>query len=185
MPKQTISYLKSLFVTGARPLQQWWHDVFDSFVHKDDLAAVNQSVVNTTLNTYDSGLRAITNDGVVNTLGDVFKVFQNYSDARNINNELQWPNLPGRPNQIILSGSAMQRIAFSNINTSGWPATGGTSFTRIRSLKGLAGISESIPIAIVDMQFIRHQLTNTESQTITIETISSIDILLNPRVSLS
>lgn len=181
MPKQTISYLKSIFVTGARPLQQWWHDVFDSFVHKDDVAVINQGVINSAINQYDSNLKALSADGVVNTLGDVFKVFQNYSDTRSLHNELQWANIPGRPTQAIpLSYSAVQRIAFFNINGTDWPYyTGsGSSVASERSLKGLAGVTTDV--VIVDMFFLRYTI-NIAGQDVNFTRITMVDIALNPR----
>lgn len=182
MPKQTISYLKSIFVTGARPLQQWWHDIFDSFVHKDDVAVINQSVINSAINTYDNTLKSQSADGVVNTLGDVFKVFQNYNDNRNLHNELQWANIPGRPTQpIALSSNAIQRVVMSNVNLGDWPATGGTSSSRIKSLKQLLSITEQTPIVVVDMQLIRNSVVDTTSNTVIIQSIAAIDVAPNPR----
>lgn len=184
MPKQTISYLKSIFITGARPLQQWWYDVFDSFVHKDDVAVINQTVINNAINAYDNILKGETVDGVVNTLGDVFKVFQNYSDTRNLHNELQWANIPGRPTSAIPLGySAVQRISMSNISTGDWPATGGTSNARVKTLKQLLGVAEETPIAIADMHLIRNSVLDTTSATVIIHSLSAIDIGLNPRTT--
>lgn len=179
MPKQTVSFLKNLFSTGKKPTQQNFWDWLDSFVHKDDVAGINAGTVNTAIGQYDAQLKALSPDGVVNTLGDVFKVFQNYSDNRNLSAELKWSGIPERPTvPIPLSYSATQRITLSNYS---WTYTGGTSSSRIKSLKQLLNIADTTPLVVIDMQFVANLFLNTSSETIAVFGITSVDVGINPR----
>lgn len=185
MPKQTVSFLKGLFSTGKRPTQQNFWDWIDSFVHKDDVASINAGTIGTAIDNYNNSLKAESPDGTVNTLGDVFKIFQNYSDNRNINNELKWGGIPERPTlPVALSYSATQRITFSNVSVGDWPATGGTSSSRIKTLKQLLNnISETTPVVVIDMHFIRHSILDTTSTTVILQSLSAVDVGINPRTA--
>jgi hypothetical protein len=126
MPKKTISQLKSAFVTGARPGQGNFGDVFDSFVHKDDVATVNQSSIGTAIQQYDSQLKSQTSDGVVNTLGDVFRVFQGFNDqakvvdvVNDLREKAKWGGLPDKPNNIALTWTE-QTITMQSLWTSSY-----------------------------------------------------------------
>lgn len=103
MARLPLSELKAKFITGKTPTQQDYYDVLDSLVHLDNQTAVDVQVVNTRLSTYDAALKARQPDGNVNTLGDLFYSFVGYDDARNINNELKWSGLPGKPSFINLA----------------------------------------------------------------------------------
>lgn len=185
MAEESISTHKARFSTGNRPTQQHFHDVFDSYVHKDDQESVTTGAINQAIDNFEADLKAESPDAVVNTLGDVFKVFQGYSDQRNLHSELQWANIPGRPTAAVpLSYSAVQRIALWNFNLTDWPATGGTSSSRIKSLKQLANIAEDVSITIVDMHLIRNSVVeHTTGAVLTITTLNMVDIGLNPRTA--
>lgn len=159
MPKQAIAYLKSLFVTGARPAQQAFHDLLDSFVHKDDQGAVSEALINGKILSYDTAQKMQSPDGIVNTLGDVFKVFQSYSDQRNINDELKWSGLPGRPQQLTPIWDE-QIIVFNSVT---WNTT---SSSAVRSIKGIAGVTGNA--VVTDIAFLAHQLATSQGGSVTI-----------------
>ena len=181
MAKQTIAYLKNLFTTGKRPTQQHFWDWLDSFVHKDDQVTATTDAINQAIDNSEAELKAESPDGTVNTLGDLFKVFQGYADSRKIANDLQWANIPNRPTApIVLGYSAIQRVTMADIS---WTYTGGTIFSRTKTLKQICGIAEATPITIVDMHFVAHMFTDIYGQQTAVRIISAIDVGLNPRTS--
>lgn len=112
MPKQPVSYLKSRFVTGSRPTQSDYVDVFDSYVHKDDVATINSEIVDDAINSYDTALRSRNVNGPIDSLGDVFYVLRGFTDAADLqaliaaaggSGTLSWVNVTNKPGNVQLN----------------------------------------------------------------------------------
>ncbi|GAB2586683.1 hypothetical protein [Spirosoma areae] len=143
MPKLTKAALKALFTTGKKPKQQDFFDLIDSMVHLDDQTAVDQQVVNAKISTYDTALKARQPDGVVSTLGDVFKVLEGYSDTRFIHNELKWIGLPGRPDSLNLEWTQQTIVTdegpYNPLGSAGSPGSGPSQRWLGSTVAGLTG----------------------------------------------
>lgn len=104
MPYKLKSVLKSRFVTGSKPNQGDYHDWLDSYIHSDDLASINNLSIDARITQYDTALRARNIDGTINSLGDVFKVLEGFSDTANVaalvaaaGGVVNWGSVQGRP----------------------------------------------------------------------------------------
>lgn len=107
--KRPNAWLASRFQAGARPTAQDFQDLLDSFVHIDLQAAVDATVVNQAIGLAVAGLTSRNNDGIVNSLGDMFAVFAGYAESDNLasrllalTNAAKWSGLPGKPAQAAL-----------------------------------------------------------------------------------
>lgn len=80
MALRTIAYLKALFITGSKPKEQDYHDLMDSYVHKDDVETINSGVINSAITAYDTALKSVNVDGVPDTLGDVLAMLSGFTD---------------------------------------------------------------------------------------------------------
>lgn len=103
MPKQTIAYLKGKFQTGMKPSQTDYADVFDSYVHKDDLAELEAMLIDERINNYDAALKEVT-AGQIDTLGDVLQVLSGFDTTDNIaallaaaGGAVTWASVEGKP----------------------------------------------------------------------------------------
>lgn len=189
MPKKSIDELAAIFATGKRPTAQDFKDIFDSFVHKDDVEEINEMALNEALQDYDEDLKNESADGAVNTLGDVFKVFQGYSDARKINDELKWSGIPDRPASINLAWTE-QTINFTNysahFSTFNDATDAGEVFeVKFRTMNGLRiaalGTDDGKKINIVDIIVIRRKLSTTLAA---IHEIRGVVVGITPKVNL-
>lgn len=193
MPKRSIAYFKGKWVPGFVPGQNDWIDFFDSFAHLDAIPAVNAEVVNDAINDYDTDLKEETVNGVVDTLGDVFKVFQGYSDIRNINNELKWSGLPGKPSQKELIWDEQVIDFYSSAYVSHFStfddqiSSPETMTTKYRSMNSLrirnnGNVDDGKKINILDIICLRRKFTTAGA---TFHEIVGVVIGITPKISLA
>lgn len=97
MAKRALSTLKSFFLTGLYPTQNQFHDMLDSFVHKDDGVGLNQV----------TGLASALNDKYPQTSADV--LVQQVSSNTNAIATMQ--------EQIIALSTVRQRSYTIDFNT--------------------------------------------------------------------
>lgn len=183
MPKLTKSELKAIFANGRKPTEQDFASLIDSFVHLDQQVAVDEQVVNTRINTYDTALKAQSADGSVNSLGDVFKVFQGYSDGRSINTELQWAGIPGKPTALNLSWTE-QTIVTDNTtyNPLGGAGTAGAG-PAIRWLGStVAALTGSY--LVIDVRTDRRWISTGGDSGFYTDTIVAVKVAINPKTNL-
>ncbi len=103
MAKQIISYLKTRFLTGNKPNQSDYHDVFDSYVHKDEIEEINAAQIDARIANYDGALKEIT-PGTIDTLGDVLQVLGGFDTSDDlasmiagVNGSILWENIQNKP----------------------------------------------------------------------------------------
>jgi len=106
MAQQTILNLKARFQTGKKPVQADYEAVLDSYVHKDDVAAINASLIDARINNYDEAIKAVTN-GAVDTFGDVLKILRGFDTDDDVAALLEqaggsvlWSNVQGKPTNL-------------------------------------------------------------------------------------
>lgn len=107
MALRTIAYLKALFTTGSKPKQEDYHDLMDSYVHKDDVETINESVINSAITAYDTALKSVNLDGAPDTLGDVLAMLQGFSDDVDLKVYIDslgvapgWGTIAGKPSDV-------------------------------------------------------------------------------------
>ena len=126
--------MKSLFLTGKKPSEENYGDIFDSFVHKDDVEVVNNAVITAAITSYDTALKEVT-AGDINTLGDVFQILSGFSTSDDVKALLNaaggtpsWGQVTGKPSTRPVIW-AEQVISLVNTPTSQQPANGYTAIT--------------------------------------------------------
>lgn len=124
-----------------KPRQEDYHDLMDSYVHKDDLATVNGQEIDARINTYNTSLRSET-PGAVDTLGDILKIFQGFPDDWNLKakldaaggQQISWTNVNDKPTNLAVSW-AEQRLYLLDKFTA--PTGIPTNQATIKSIKTL------------------------------------------------
>ena len=179
MPKQSRSYLKGRFQTGMRPTSGEYGDVFDSFVHKDEAAGVSQSSIDQAIQAYDAASKSVLVDGVVNKLGDVFAVFQGFSDTRKVNDELKWSGLPGRPAEILAEWGQQQTITMQAVfnNQPYQRHVDVPQYPTSASFK--LGLQVGVRAQIIDIHFMRFRVLLSDDSYVGDGTPNSV-IMYNP-----
>lgn len=136
------SYLKTRFVTGSKPTETDYTDWLDSYVHFDDLAALNNLTIDARISQYDQSLRARNIDGTINSLGDVFEVLKGFSDTADIKGLLDaaggavtWGAVTGKPTAVNVTWE--EQVVSLGGYTPGQPA----SYEAIQS-KGCASFGQ-------------------------------------------
>ena len=186
MPKQSRSYLKGRFQTGMRPTSGEYGDVFDSFVHKDEAAGVSQSSIDQAIQAYDAASKSVLVDGVVNKLGDVFAVFQGFSDTRKVNDELKWSGLPGRPSEMLVQWTEQTITLGAVFNNQQYQRhVDVPQFPTSAAFK--LGLQPTIRCQIIDIHFMRFRVlldddTLNGSASIVINNPYSLTFAISPKV---
>ncbi len=114
MARISKAELKAKFAAGRKPTEADFADLIDSLIHLDDQTAVDAQIINTKIATYDTGLKSQIPNGTVDSVGDVFAVFQGYDDNRKVHNELSWSGLPGKPTNVALTWNEQVVVPNSN-----------------------------------------------------------------------
>ena len=183
MSKVTKADLKAKFTTGKTPSQQDYFDLIDSLVHLDDQSAVDQQVVNTRISAYDTALKARQADGVVNTLGDVFNAFVDYDDNRNINNELKWAGLPGKPTILHVTWSEQVLVTDeTRYNPLGASGTAGSGPSQRWLFSEVAPITTSH--LFMDMRLDRRWVATSAETGYYADRIIAVKLAIDPSVIL-
>lgn len=176
MAQKTRTQLKATFVTGARPAQQDYHDLLDSYVHKDEQGNISESTINAAIAAYDATLRAEVPNGTVNTLGDVFKVLAGYSDSRTIASELSWAGLPSKPTFVPVIWDEQKIIMDSNaFPTNAVP----------RSVRSLTNIPPSSRAVIVDLDLLLHRATTNHGNNVAVYSVVAVTFGVQPKAALN
>ena len=193
MPKRLISYLKQQFSVGKKPTAEDYGDVFDSFVHKDDLAAVNAADIDERINNYNTALRAVT-PGVVDTLGDVLQILSGYPANWNLKEKLDaaggqkitWANVTNKPTNLTVSWTEQRLYLLDKIDR---PTSIPTSYTG-KSVRTLFVNNSNLPsnakIVIVDLELLP-VLVNwaMTTQSIMVLTVVAATIGITPKADLA
>lgn len=96
-------------MTGMKPSQSDYHEVFDSFVHKDENEEINASVIDERIANYDSSLKEVT-PGAIDTLGDVLHILRGFDTSADIasmlvgiGGEVLWENIQDKPGSVSVT----------------------------------------------------------------------------------
>lgn len=188
MPKQTIAYLKSKFLAFMKPRAEDYADIFDSFVHKDDLEGINNSAVDMRINTYDTALRSIT-PGAMDTLGDVFKVFEGWPDNWNLKQKIEaasgqavtWNSIQDRPASVEVTWS--EQIVTYNFNPVGTGLPNNFIATG-QSLKQLLNLPNGTRTVITDISLSPYVLA-VSGVNLVLNKVASVTFAISPKISLT
>ncbi|MGA0556520.1 hypothetical protein ACO2Q8_07715 [Larkinella sp. VNQ87] len=160
MAQQSREYLKGRFAQGAKPSVQDYADLIDSFLLIPEQTAVDQQVVNQKLATYDSDLKAVTPGLNVNTLGDLFQIFQGYTKDSGVAQQIdglkqitKWTTLPGKPTNVNVIWDTQ------TISTSAHNAQSANNPKWIVS--EIFGANSTNRYMVVDIQISRYYLPDT------------------------
>ncbi len=186
--KISITALKERFFPGATPSKDDFWNIFDSFVHIDNQAAVDSVIVDQKLNAYAQSQQSGNANGKVDTVGDLYSIFIGVDDKPGfiktyILDLLSWAKLPGRPTALDLTWNEQLITTDTSVfdpqpnmnptsaNTSNNPAT---TFL----LVGLGRLPQDTPYLIRDIQ-IRRQWTSQPNAYMDI--ITAVKVAYQPR----
>ena len=159
--KRLISYLKNKFQTGAKPTQEDFGDIFDSFVHLDNQQAVDAQVVSQLITAYNQSLTARNVNGSVDTLGDVFALFAGVDDNMSLKElfaKIDWSKLPNKPSFAGLTWT--EQFITTDISTYNPLATTGTTGSGPTQRWLVSGVGATNQALIVlDIKTERHWFT--------------------------
>lgn len=189
MARISRATLKSKFKTGKRPTQQDFEDWLDSFLHKDEQQAVNSQAFNQRLSQYDQDLRAITQNGTVDTLGDLLSLFQGWPEATKLVNAIasagqpQWANVQGKPTLVAVQWSeqivSTDGVAFNPFSQAG-------VFSQTRWLVSEVGaLANAAAVVVMDMQVTRRFAGSGVDTGYYIDSIQKLRLAVSPRVRIS
>ncbi len=195
MAKQTISYLKGRFHTGAKPTQSDFADIFDSFVHSDDLEIANNTAIDARITDYDSNQKELSNSGSVRTVGDVLDVFVGWDSSQRLKTALEsiggspkWEDIQERPESLAVVWDEVQVSVdtFLAGNNAPQPPTNVMQLISPVSIaRGIGGVSanEKTVVRDINATFFRVQVVGSSLQQWT-QRINSVVFGVSPRVKL-
>jgi hypothetical protein len=191
MPKQTIAYLKGKFQTGMKPSQTDYADMFDSYVHKDDLAELEAILIDERINNYDEALKQVT-AGQIDTLGDVLQVLSGFETTDDLaellaaaGGAVTWGTVTGKPTALAVSW------AEQTISVNAWQPDTPTSYEAgfgsasvVRS-QLLGNIPNNKKVVIVDL-FITKFVVDVKYTTMVhyVTDIAAVVIAVDPKIVL-
>jgi hypothetical protein len=153
MPQLSRADLKAKFVPGAKPTPQDFADLIDSFLLFSEQTAANAAIFNSALATYDNDLKAEAPNGVVDTVGDLFKVFQGINDGERLIDRIdalraniRWRTIVEKPSIFSVEWSEQiiaNYVYAPEILTAKW------------LVSELSGLPNTNKYMIIDMQIIR------------------------------
>lgn len=116
MAKRGLSILKSFFLTGLYPTQQQFHDMLDSFVHKDDGIGVNQvSGLTDILNGKYSKEDAKQLENRIKSLEDANTELQNQIDALSSSQQRAYTLDFGTSSELVQDTNLLGTITINRI----------------------------------------------------------------------
>ncbi|TKT89464.1 hypothetical protein [Dyadobacter frigoris] len=188
MAKRTIAYLKAAFGLLKKPKDTDFGDVFDSYVHKDDLETVNNSAIDLRINTFNTALRAET-PGAIDTLGDVLKAFTGFPDTGNLKamidaasgTGITWDKVTGRPASVPVIWD--EQTATFNWNAVGTGILPGT-FAPAVSMKAYLSLPAGVRALVTDISVIPYTFTVPGDTRVT-NKLASVTFAVTPKISLT
>ncbi|MFC5407996.1 hypothetical protein ACFPMF_01655 [Larkinella bovis] len=104
--------LKAKFAPGKKPTAQDFADLIDSFLLFSEQTAANSAIFNEALANYDNDLKSEAPNGAVDTLGDVFKILQGWSDGETLLERIEdlvsnvyWRDIKEKPYTFYITWS--------------------------------------------------------------------------------
>lgn len=195
MAQQTISYLKNKFETGAKPTQQDFADIFDSFVHTAALASLNNTTIDARITVYDTDQKQVSGSGNVATLGDVLDVFVGWDSAErlitvldNIGGAPSWGDVSQRPERIDVVWDEVQVSVDTYLanNPPVPPNTSGQLLNPVSVAHQIGGINAAKKTVIRDIKFTFFQVQVYGSSLQSIACRPNVVVFgVEPRVKLS
>lgn len=194
MAQQTIAYLKSRFQTGATPSQQDYSDIFDSYVHYNDLETANNTAIDARISDYDSDLKSLSGSGSVASLGDLLDIFVGYDSETRLKTVLNalggapsWEAVGDKPDRINLVWDEVQ-VSLDSYVAANQPAPPASSMQVIQpislaSLPGGPGIEKRAVIRDMQVTFFPVQWHGSSFTTFA-QRINTVTFGVEPRISL-
>lgn len=177
-------------MTGKKPAQQDYHDLIDSMVHKDEVEAINATVINERINNYDTSLREV-GSGSLASLGDVLQILQGFDTSDDVADLLaaaggavSWGNIQNRP-----AGASViwdeQNISVDQyaVTTPASPESI-QSVSIVRSIGALSVAQRAVILDIIITQ-VNVQWIGVSWPTFPVTRIRGIVIGKNPRITLT
>jgi hypothetical protein len=188
--KVSIAALKAAFGLGKKPTEGDFGNIFDSFVHIDNQAAVDGQIVDQKLNAYAQSQQSGNANGKVDTVGDLYSIFIGVDDKPGfiktyILDKLGWSALPGRPTALDLAWTEQLITTDMSVfdpQPSQTPTSANTANNPASSFL-LAGLGK-LPVAgsylIKDIQ-IRRQWTSQPNAYM--DVITAVKVAYQPRAT--
>lgn len=188
MAFRALEYLKNRFLTGAKPAQADYHDLMDSFVHKDEVASINATVIDERINNYDTDLRSVT-VGELSSLGDVLLVLSGFTTADDIkalidaaSGEVTWSSIQGKPTSAYVSWD--EQTISTDTYLPELPASP-EAIKSTRVVRGIGAIPAAQKVVITDILVTAVQVRwEGMTQTFSVKSVRGVVIGVNPRISL-
>lgn len=178
--------LKTAFALGARPTQDDFWNVLDSYVHKDDLQAINVQQFNQRLSQFYVDLVALSGSGSIITLGDLFRFVQNVPGDWDLREKLlasgtpTWANIQNKPTSMPFRWQ--EQIISTDTDVIN-PTSSGNTLTKW-VVSEVAAIGSQNRVMITDIQINRKLFGTSSTNYFFVDVVTRVKLAINPIVEL-